>query len=53
MESYCQLVKEVMLVYLEEVVVRSDLIEEILTKINNDQVIWESPQKLSKYGLLN
>ena len=25
--------------------VRSDLIEEILTKINNDQVIWESPQK--------
>ena len=25
--------------------VRSDLIEEILTKINNDQIIWESPQK--------
>lgn len=25
--------------------VRSDLIEEILTKINNDHVIWESPQK--------
>ena len=25
--------------------VRSDLIEEILTKIDNDQIIWESPQK--------
>ncbi|MGC6470288.1 MAG: phosphosulfolactate synthase [Flavobacteriales bacterium] len=25
--------------------VRSDLIEEILTKIDNDKVIWESPQK--------
>ena len=25
--------------------VRSDLIEEILTKINNNQIIWESPQK--------
>ena len=25
--------------------VRSDLIEEILTKINNDQIIWESPKK--------
>ena len=25
--------------------VRSDLIEEILTKIDNDLIIWESPQK--------
>jgi len=25
--------------------VRSDLIEEILTKIDNDKIIWESPQK--------
>ena len=25
--------------------VRSDLIEEILTKIDNDKIMWESPQK--------
>ena len=32
-------------IYRDSGEVRSDLIEEILTKIDNDQIIWESPQK--------
>ncbi len=33
--------------------VRSGLVEEILTKIPQEKIIWEAPQNRSKYGSLN
>ena len=33
--------------------VRSDLIEEILTKIPQEKILWEAPQNHNKYGLLS
>ena len=33
--------------------VRSDLIDEILTKIPTEKILWEAPKNLNKFGLLN
>ena len=33
--------------------VRSDLIEEILTKIPQDKILWRGLKNLNKFGLLN